>query len=280
MKLVKNHKSPEQIKANLSEREHDGRKPNLVASAGSGDNVVANWHPQEGKPGLLVVQGVGLPTRESIARQIRFAARLDKSSGGLLSYLGVRARPTRLETPLRPWEDSCFYVDPELFVDNRDKLDARMPAGHRMPRLELIGERHYSSEEYAAARARGAFLLARGAYANHDLIAHAVVQALVSEGTNKAHGKQVAAYVDQAQIGLAETGDETAYKEIMGRMMLHSDTGFSGAGIAEEWPDKPTNYGDAIYMIVTGVDADRARELAVADREHVAFLSSVALGSR
>lgn len=272
-------KSRQRSIANLSMRLHNGSYPDVIDFEGECGNTVAHWYAQDGKPGLLVAQGTGIPAKESIANQIRSAARLDKLSRGLVSYLGIKASPTRPETLFKPWEDSCLYQEAEFFLARRDSINGRLPAEHRLPEFEVIGPRQFSSEEYAAARSRRAFLIATGRYASHDLVAHAIVQAMTSEESNQTHSERVAADVARAQAVLRETGDTEKANDIMDVMMLQSDNGFSAViGIGSEWSYAPSRREEGAYSTLMGVDSVKAQELALNDRQHIAVLSGLALG--
>lgn len=273
-------KSRDRSIANLSLRLHNESYPDVVDYDGECGNTVAHWFAQDGKPGLLVVQGTGIPAEESIANQIRSAAKLDKLSHGLVSYLGVKASPTRPETLFKPWEDSCLYQEAEFFLARRDSINDRLPAEHRLPAFELIGSRHFTPEEYAAARSRGAFLIATGRYASHDLVAHAIVQAMTSRESNQTHSERVAADVAHAQAVLGETGDKQKASDIMDVMMLQSDNGFSAVvGIGSEWSNAPSRREENAYSTLMGVDSVKAQQLALNDRQHIAVLSGLTLGS-
>ena len=273
-------KSPERIEAQLRKRLHNGRTPDEVGYDND-KSVAAHWFPREGQTGLFVVQGTVFHTKESLAGQLSFLANLAQSTGGLLPFLGLYAKPTRLETPFKPWEESCEYKGSEFFVAKRNELNELLPSDHKLPPIELIGDRYFGTEEYVAARARGAFLLATGSRAFHDLIAHAPVQLMTSDASNQAHGERVVRDLAQAKAALAETGDQQAYDEAKGNLMRVSDTGFSGAGIASDWPySVPSRYSERVYAELMGVGEDRARELVQVDREHVTFLASLALGQQ
>ena len=274
--------STQRMIEDLSTRQFGERPPDAVYESDESNGAIADWYPRDGQPGFVVVQGIGLcDVRAAMVRQLQFVERLNRASGGVLSYLGFHSGVPRRETPRNPWEESLQYPSAETFVARRDELSARLPREHRLPQFRVVGDRLFTDDEYAAFRREGVFPLTTGEHSSHDLIAHAIVHVLLSPQSDEAHQRSIIIDHECSLEDLEDTGDREAYETAMKDLMRRSDTGLSLIGIAADWGNPPPEHDREAqeYSSLMDVDMDAAARLAGADRRHIAYLANLGLGS-